>query len=378
MNAPDGSSHRAVVDADPPFEPVDEIATASRTSPDGGRTEVLRAPVSPGPASEPSRDRARSLASKPSAADGVFRALSYSAGGITVAVMLAVGVFLSLRAGDALAVSGFSFLTEQKWSPETQTFGIAAVLFGTVSIALVAMSISVPLALGTALLISEIVPGRVKSMLVSLVDLMAAVPSVVFGLWGVFFLQQNVIPVAQWISIYFGWIPIFAVTGPDGDQLTDASAFTSSAFIAGIVVSLMVVPTQTSVMREAFSQAPPGEREGALALGSTRWGMIRTVVLPFGRGGIIGGVMLGLGRALGETIAVYMIISPIFTINWQVLKTGSNSVSALIALRYGEASQFGLSALMAAGLVLFLITLVVNFTASSIVARSRSGAESEA
>ena len=138
----------------------------------------------------------------------------------------------------------------------------------------------------------------------------------------------------------------------------------------------MVVPTQTSVMREAFSQTPMGEREGALALGSTRWGMIQTVVLPFGRGGIIGGVMLGLGRALGETIAVYMIISPIFVINWELLKTGTNSVSSLIALRYGESSQFGLSALMAAGLVLFLITLAINFTASSIVARSRSGAES--
>jgi phosphate transport system permease protein len=207
---------------------------------------------------------------------------------------------------------------------------------------------------------------------------MAAVPSVVYGLWGVFFLQEAIIPVSRWISTYFAWIPVFAVTDADGKTLTDASAFTSSAFIAGVVVALMVVPTQTSIMREAFMQAPAGEREAAYALGSTRWGMIVAVVLPFGRGGIIGGTMLGLGRALGETIAVYMIISPIFFINWQVLKTGGNSVSALIALRYGEASEFGLSALMAAGLVLFLITLVVNFTASSIVARSRSGAESEA
>lgn len=137
----------------------------------------------------------------------------------------------------------------------------------------------------------------------------------------------------------------------------------------------MVVPTQTSVMREAFSQAPVGEREGALALGATRWGMIRAVVLPFGRGGVIGATMLGLGRALGETIAVYMIISPLFSFNWEVLKTGGNSVSALIALRYGESSQFGLSALMAAGLALFLITLVINFGASLVVARSRSGAQ---
>ena len=318
----------------------------------------------------------RSLRSRPVRADRVFRLVSYSAGGTTVAIMLAVGLFLSLRASDALGVAGFSFLTTQEWTPETQTFGIAAVLFGTITIATIAMCISVPLALGTALLISEIVPARAKRFLITLVDLMAAVPSVVFGLWGVFFLQSNVIPVAQWISTYFGWIPFFAVTDQSGQGITDAGAFTSSAFIAGIVVALMVVPTQTSIMRESFSQAPLGEREGALALGSTRWGMIRTVVLLFGRGGIIGGTMLGLGRALGETIAVVMIISPIFSINWQVLKSGTNSVSALIALRYGEASQFGLSALMAAGLVLFILTLIVNFTASLIVARSRSGAES--
>ncbi|MGN6219392.1 MAG: phosphate ABC transporter permease subunit PstC [Microbacterium sp.] len=322
--------------------------------------------------------RPRSLTSRAVRSDTVFRRLSFAAGGITVSIMLAVGVFLSLRAGQALSVSGWGFLTEQQWSPETGEFGIAAVLFGTVTIGLIALTIALPLAIGTALLLSEVVRGQLRSMLVSLVDLMAAVPSIVYGLWGVFFLQATVIPVSRWISTYFGWIPIFAVTDGKGQPLTADSAFTSSAFIAGTVVALMVVPTMTAVMREAFSQAPVGEREGALALGATRWGMIRTVVLPFGRGGIIGGTMLGLGRALGETIAVYMIISPIFTINWQLLSSGTNSVSALIALRYGEASELGLSALMAAGLVLFLVTLVVNFTASSIVARSRSGAQSEA
>jgi len=339
-------------------------------------TELLRTPE-PAPAGTVSAVAPRELRTRPSRADAVFRATSYAAGGITVAIMLAVGLFLTLRSSEALGVAGPSFFWTQEWNPEAGDFGIVAVLFGTVSIALVAMAFSVPLALGTALLISEIAPPRLKSILITLVDLMAAVPSVVYGLWGVFFLQASVIPVAQWISYYFGWIPIFAVTGPDGTRVTAAGEFTSSAFIAGIVVALMVAPTQTSVMREAFSQAPIGEREGALALGSTRWGMIRTVVLPFGRGGIIGGTMLGLGRALGETIAVYMIISPIFTINWEVLSKGSNSISALIALRYGEASQFGLSALMAAGLTLFVITLIVNFTASSIVARSRSGAQSE-
>jgi len=325
----------------------------------------------------PAGQTRRRLVAQQSLGDRIFRQASFGAGGITVAIMLAVGLFLSLRASDAVQVSGWSFLTERAWSPETQTFGVAAILFGTVSIACIALTVSVPLSLGTALLLSEVVEGRPRSLLVSLVDLMAAVPSIVFGLWGVYFLQSEIIPVARWISTWLGWIPIFAVTDADGVAFTDASAFTSSAFIAGIVVGFMVVPTQTSIMREAFARAPIGEREGAYALGATRWGMIRSVVLPFGKGGVIGGVMLGLGRALGETIAVYMIISPIFTINPQVLKSGTNSVSALIALRYGEASEFGLSALMAAGLVLFLLTLVINFVASSVVARSRSGAQSD-
>lgn len=315
--------------------------------------------------------------SRESAPDRIFRTTAFSAGTITVAIMLAVGLFLSLRASDALSRAGLDFLTEQEWSPETGQFGVAAILFGTITIALIALAVSVPLSFGTALLISEIVSDKLRSTLIALVDLMAAVPSIIFGLWGVYFLQGEIIPVSRWISTYFSWIPVFAVTDADGAAFTEASAFTSSAFLAGIVVGLMVVPTQTSIMREGFARAPIGEREGAYALGSTRWGMIQAVVLPFGKGAMIGGVMLGLGRALGETIAVYMIISPIFHINWQVLKTGTNSVSALIALRYGEASEFGLSALMAAGLVLFLLTLMINFTASSIVARSRSGAQSD-
>jgi len=321
--------------------------------------------------------RPRRILSRESFGDLTFRRAAFGAGIITVAIMLAVGLFLSLRAANALGTVGWAFLAIQEWSPETNTFGVAAILFGTVTIALIALVVSVPLSIGTALLLAEVVQGRLRALLVSLVDLMAAVPSIVFGLWGVYYLQGAIIPAAKWISIWFGWLPFFAVTDAEGRPFTEASAFTSSAFIAGIVVGLMVVPTQTSIMREAFARAPIGEREGAFALGATRWGMITSVVLPFGKGGMIGGTMLGLGRALGETIAVYMIISPIFTINWQVLKTGTNSVSALIALRYGEASEFGLSALMAAGLVLFALTLVINFTASTIVAKSRSGAESD-
>ena len=278
-----------------------------------------------------------------------------------------------------MSKSGFKFLTTSDWQPDRQHFGIAAVLTGTVVIAVIAVAIALPLAMGAALFITEVAPPRLRSLLVALIDLMAAVPSVVYGIWGAYLFQNKVLGVSRWITTWFSWIPIFRVDGASPHSpLPNATVFSASAFIAGLVVALMVIPIQCSVMREVFSQVPPGEREGAFALGSTRWGMIRIVSIPFGQGGIIGGTMLGLGRALGETIAVVMIISPVFHINFHILQSGANSVSTLIALRYGEASGFGLSALFAAGLALFVMTLAVNFVASMFIARSRSGASSEA
>lgn len=309
--------------------------------------------------------------------DRIFRAFALAGGISVLAIMLLVGLFLSIRASDALGTAGWSFLTEEAWEPDAGRFGIAAIIFGTILIALVAIITAVPLASACALYITQYAPIKLRSTLISLVDLMAAIPSIVFGLWGFFWLQGEVVPVARWISQNFGFIPIFSVEGADpNDPLAPTTVFTSSTFIAGLVVAMMITPIITSIMREVFDQTPIGEREGALALGATRWSMIRTVVLPFGRGGMIGGSMLGLGRALGETIAVYIIISPVFVIQPRILENGAISVSSLIALRYGEATEFGLSALMAAGLALFLMTLVVNFAASLIVARSRSGVSS--
>jgi len=322
-------------------------------------------------------DQAREITTKVDRPDLIFRGIIRTSGIAVLTVMSLIGVFLAYRAAKALDVAGWSFVTEQAWEPDSGKFGVAAIIVGTVLIALVAICIAVPLAIAVALYISEYAPRRLQSTFVSLVDLMAAVPSIVYGLWGLFFLQSNVTGVARWISTYFGWIPFLSVEGADPtDPLSPSTVYTSSTFIAGIVVALMVAPIICSVMREVFSQAPSGEREGAYALGSTKWGMIRTVVLPFGKGGMIGGTMLGLGRALGETIAVYLIISPVFIIQPRILESGTSSVASLIALRYGEATNFGTSALMAAGLALFLMTLVVNFIASSVVARSRSGAES--
>jgi phosphate transport system permease protein len=312
-------------------------------------------------------------------ADKVFAAVASLSGGAVLVVMGTVGLFLAIRAWPALQEAGWGFLTTQEWNPGSGRFGIAAVLFGTVTIGLIAVVVSIPFAIATALFISEYAPERWKRTLISLVDLMAAVPSVVYGLWGAFFLQEYAAGVAQWLSTYVGWIPIFDMPGRDPrDPLGTLTDFKSSAFMAGVVVAMMVTPIACSVMREAFSQAPPGEREGAYALGATRWGMIRDVVLPYGRGAMIGGTMLGLGRALGETITVAMIISPIFQIQWHILAKGGISVSSLIALRYGDSGTFSLSALFAAGLALFLMTMAVNFAAAIIVSRSRSGAGSEA
>jgi phosphate transport system permease protein len=315
----------------------------------------------------------------PTKGDRIFLWMTRFAGFLVLSIIAAIGIFLTGRAVQALKVAQFGFLTTQAWEPDIGRFGIAGVLTDTVLIALVAIIVSTPIALGTALFTTEIAPPRLRRVMVTLVDVMAAVPSVVFGLWGKFTLQGYLIPIARWISTWFGWIPIFHVNGVDPKDpfVAGATVYTASTFIVGVVVALMVIPIQCTVMRETFSQAPIGEREGAFALGSTRWGMIRSVVLPFGRGGIIGGTMLGLGRALGETIVVYIIISPVFNINTHILQPGGNSVSSLIALLNSEASTFGISALMAAGLSLFVLTLIINFSASAIVARSRSGAQSD-
>ena len=314
----------------------------------------------------------------PGASDRVFFGFTRFGGLLVLAVFAAIGLFLAIQAYPAIRVAKFSFLTTQAWQPDIHHFGIAGILPLTIFIALVAVVIAVPVALGLSLFISEIAPQRIKRTLVSLVDLMAAVPSVVYGLWALYFLQSRTIGVARWLSTWFGWIPIFRVNGATpSNPLESGSLYSASTFVAGIAVSMMVIPILTSVMRETFSQAPLGEREGAYALGATRWGMIRSVVLPFGKGGIIGGTMLGLGRALGETIVVILIISPVFTANTHILQSGGNSVSFLIANLVGESSSFGISALMAAGLALFALTLVVNFSASAVVNRARSGAESD-
>jgi phosphate transport system permease protein len=318
-----------------------------------------------------------------SASDRAYRGVAYGAGLTTLGLMTVIGVFLVKAAIPAFQAVGFKFFTETRWLPTPAGagahFGVASVLLGTAIIAVIALVLAVPIAIGTALFITEYAPTRVRRFLTSVIDLLAAVPSLIYGIWGAAVLQGKVVHLSKFLADHLGWFPGFHTTSISGTGRTTLSDFSASGFLAGIVVALMILPICTAVMREVFSQAPPGEKEGALALGGTRWGVIRDVVLPFGRGGIIGGSMLGLGRALGETIAVALIVSRTTRVHdlLQVLKTGGNSIAALIARTWAEASGVQTAALMAAGLVLFVVTLLVNAAASYIVDRSRSGAATE-
>ena len=322
-------------------------------------------------------DRPRELTQTRSVGDLTFRGISSAIGLFVLGLTGSIGLFLGYQGIPTFHRYGWSFLTENRWLPQQDVVGLSSVLVGTVEVAVVALLVGFPLALLTALYISEYAPARLKGALVALVDLMAAVPSIIYGLWGFFLLQPQAIHVSRWLAQHFGWIPIFHVDTDPNAASWAQTRFTASAFIAGLAVSMMVIPLACAVMRGVFAQAPLGEREAALALGSTRWGMIRAVVIPFGQGGIIGGTMLALGRALGETVAVLLIISPAFQIKVNIIEVGTETTSALIAGLFGEASQAQLSALLTAGFVLFLLTLVVNTVAAVFVNRSRSGATTE-
>ena len=322
-------------------------------------------------------DEPRRLRTRLHPVDRVFQASTRAVGLFVLVLIVAIGVFLGLQMVPTIHHFGWRFLTVKQWDPERNIAGISAAIVGTIEVAVVAVGVAFPLAVTTALFITEVVPRKIRATLVSLIDLMAAVPSIIYGAWGAALLQPHARDVARWLTSYLGFLPIFKVDADPHAAVWEKSRFTSSVFIAGLAVAMMVTPLACAVMRNVFAQAPLGEREAALALGSTRWGMIRTVVLPFGRGGIIGGTMLGLGRALGETVAVLLIIAPSFSIKFRILQTGAITVSSLIANLFGEATSVQLSALLAAGFVLFVMTLGVNTLAGLIVTRSRSGSATE-
>jgi phosphate transport system permease protein len=309
-----------------------------------------------------------------SRSDRLYRGGAKAVGLSTLLVLVLIGVFLLIKGYPAFRSQGFGFITNTGWQTHPTAhgppvFGVRTALIGTIVVSVLALILALPVALGSALFISEYAPPWLKSPATALVDLLAAVPSIIYGLWGFAFLSGHMTGLSRWLSVHLGFIPFFHVTTP---------LYTSSQFIAGTVVALMVVPIITSNAREVFSLAPLAEREAAMALGASRATVIRRVVLPFGRGGLIGAVMLGLGRAMGETIAVAIILSLSFSNPAHILQSGGTTIASLIAIESGAGGKtLGLAALMAAGLMLFVFTLLVNPAASRIVSRSRSAAAVE-
>lgn len=296
--------------------------------------------------------------------DRRFRRLTVGAGLLVLAIMAGIAVFLVWRAVPALRANTVNFFTYQGWLPDDPQpkFGIAALAFGTLVSSVIAMALAVPIGYGIALFIAHYAHRRLAGVLAFVVDLLAAVPSIIFGLWGLQFLMPPAEDLMAWLNAHLGFVPLFENT---------LGIYSKSIAIASIVLAIMILPTVSAISREVFVQVPRAHIEAALALGATRWEMVRTAILPFAKPGMVSAAMLGLGRALGETIAVALMLSAVFTINWHITEPGGNTFAANIALKWNEAGPVGLGALVAAGLVLFVITLAVNMAARLVIERRR-------
>ena len=306
----------------------------------------------------------REITTEPRFTDKVFRGVVTSGGLLAGLLLGLIGFFLVFNGFEAMRAAGLSFITGFDWvdaipeDGQAASYGIGAMLYGTIVTGILAMIMGVPVAVGTALFLSYYAPEWIKKPMVVVVDVMAAIPSIVYGLWGYFVLMPHAEYWAKLIHKYFGFIPFFDMPAP---------VFTRSPFIAGLVLAIMIIPIVTAVSREVFAQTPLERIQAAYALGATKWSMIKAVVFPYGRGGVIGGAMLGLGRALGETVAVYTVLNLVYDIRIEVLLSAGGSVASMIVNKFGEADPVELQALMGAGFVLFMVTLLVNFLANYII-----------
>jgi phosphate transport system permease protein len=350
-------SARELMELDKASAPAGGVATATAA---GDETPaVLHSPEdsSPGGGGNAQAGRVR-------IGDRIFGGTATASGVFIVLVIAAVAVFLLQKAIPAIAGDDVNFLTSRLWDVEGNRFGIAALLWVTVISSIIAMLIAVPIGVGIALFITMYAPRRLASPVARVIDLLAAIPSIVFGIWGLLvFGPAFAEPVGKFLNTVLGsWIPLFA----------DKGRAVQNIFTASLVLAIMILPIITAVSRDVFERTPRANIEASLALGATRWEMIRMAVLPYGRAGVVSGAMLGLGRALGETIAVTLILSTVsatepFTFS---IFTGGETFASKIALNSGEFSNpASTGPFIAAGLMLFILTFVVNAAARAVVAR---------
>ncbi len=316
---------------------------------------------------DPSNDIPIRPADNPTVGDRIFRVICVASASVALVIIAATAIFLLNKSRPALAKTGvWHFFTASVWNAAVGDFGVLGLVIGTITIATIALIVAVPLAVGMALFVNEYAPPRIGRTLTAVIDLLAAVPSLIFGMWGYFAFKNHLIPVSRWISDHLVAIPFFRLSNATGKP-----DFTGSSMIAGLVVGMMIVPIITSVSRDVMARVPREQCEGALALGGSRWAMIRDVILPYGKSGVVGATMLGFGRALGETVAVALVLQNIsYQANPHIVQHGAGSIAANIFLRFGEASPLELSALVASGVALMALTFTVGFAARRVVART--------
>jgi phosphate transport system permease protein len=282
---------------------------------------------------------------------------------LVLAILVLIAVSMTNQALPAFRHAGFKFVTGRVWDPANGKFGALAFIWGTIFTSTVALVIAVPVSLGIALFLTEVAPREFRTPVVYVVDLLAAVPSVVYGLWGILFLGPKVSGLYGRISSALHGVPLVGrfFAGNSG----------RSFMTAGLIVALMITPIITSLSREVFATVPRSQKEAALALGATRWEMIRTSVLGYGRSGVVGAVLLGLGRAMGETIAVALVIGSFPRITLGLFRSG-DAMAAVIANQFGDATDTWRAALIALGVVLFAITIVINVIARAFIGRAET------
>jgi phosphate transport system permease protein len=297
-------------------------------------------------------------------ADTVFRGAALGSGLSVLVILVLIAVSTTQKAWPVFQEEGIGFVTGSRWSPALDIYGALAFIAGTMIVSAIALVFAVPVSIGIALFLSELAPRRLRQIVIYVVDLLAAIPSVVFGLWGLIVLAPAIVNVYDWIADTVDPVPVLNV-------LFGKPAHGRSFFTAGLILALMITPIITSLTREVFDTVPAGQKEAAWALGATRWEMIRGAVFPHSRSGMTGAVMLGLGRAMGETIAAALVIGSSARLTAHLF-SGGDAMAAVIANQFGEAGGLHRSALVAMGVVLFGMTIIVNMVARAIVGRAPS------
>lgn len=295
--------------------------------------------------------------------DTVFRWLAWASAALVLAILALIAYSTVREAWPAFVSEGIDFIIKDDWVPNSNQFGALALIYGTVLVSVIALVIGVPLSIGIALFVTEVAPSRMKRPIIYVIDLLAAVPSVVYGLWGILVLAPELDKVYQDIASAVSGIPILD-TLFNGDPISGRSFMT-----AGLILAIMITPIVTSIARETFATVPQSQKDGAYAMGATRWEMVRAAVFPHSRSGVTAGILLGFGRAIGETIAVALVIGSSVRITGELFSSGDTMASNIVN-GYGESSGTYQAALIGLGVVLFVLTMAIGIIARAIIARS--------